>query len=1649
MISEIFILDSTLLPADQRIVFISMKKKILESDDLFQEFLAKYGTVFDIDIAEEYDEEFTFKKFIKHMQLKKINDEPLHSSTLYPVGLSPDEMVTYLAHPWDEYIKEDHSSVKLHWLVDTAEVVVRWVCALLLAEIRYDNGGKLPKSIQEKFQENIARPTLGIWLNFVSELSKQSPTKPLLKGLFSLHGTCLNKEGLFPDDGTDVTSLLKLRNRIAHGGGTTLNQAKEYLKVFSPHLNKLLLELNSIMSEATLYASYKDTSYRLRGLESRVEDSKEGIDGPYIKVAGKILSLWPLVEFDVVRQLDGKGILVECNGITPQTYLRTDKQGVQYIPLGIEESYSITNKQKEFETIFALNQKKKSSLNVKKSEYAHDDFLKEARNLREERVGRDLEVESVKSWMRSVDAFDIKKDCRYIYGGPGLGKSMLIATIASKFSDGKKDHLFYYRFRGGDARNNKQSFVKLLRDSLISWECLNKVSKKVKDTIDTQEIIEDIQNLLDKIPRLERYKSRKDDEEIEVEPILRLIVDGLDEVLLHDSSILDLIGSFQKKGVITLIGTRLENGAEKLENFPWITPFVFDKDVNGLPKMSNNDIRGMLLEGISKSQRKELIKSDGENNEHINGIVKAIADKAAGLPLYIHLLINDIQKLKYSIHDADRIPDGLTEYYHELINSMGISSVQASMTNVITLLSLVEEPIDIEAISLALVLDINGRLDINDAKVKESLIKEVLLSAGSLLKQVKTPEGTMGYVLYHQSFKEFILEAEDDTHPLFHTLEDMKKTLFIKSTQWDQLPDSNLKNHLFRYGNHYTLKWRKDDGLEVVKMRLNDLEYLLERLRVLNIIEMERLVNEYEIVLHQLAKNEQEEFEIWYSFFQEKAHFLIESDEEFWLPNQTLFQLAYADGHDSPLSEQAETLFKEDKIKFTWLRKKNRPENFSRSGLLKVMRGHTGSIDGIEVLEEGRVLSYSDDKTLILWNDRGEIEEILRGHSLKINGVKVLKNGQVLSYDNSTLRVWNEKGNEVYAFDGMSSPIIAIEILDEERVISYAKDNSICLWDIKEKTFKIVGSHSSKILGMQITFENKVLTYSVDGTFKFWNSLGESEKIIVKLDGELEGAEVFKVDEILFYDTSNSLKIWNHNKQQSMLIAEYSDSILGMKILDGGSLLSYSKDARLQLWNPIDESIVYFKGHKGSITGVEVLKDGRILSYSDDKTLKIWSLKGKTEETLLGHTNRVLGVEILKDGKILSYSEDNSLRVWSSEGRSLSLLKGHDGNIKGIKPLSDERVLSYSGDKTLRIWSSKREDKTIVDAHKGYIKGAEILRDGRILTYSSDNTLRLWSANGDALNVLNKHKDSILGVKILDDERILSYSNDHTLRLWSKSGEEEALLDEHKGSIGGVEIFYDGRILSYSKDNTLRVWDKNGKESKILGELTKPIKGVKILEDNRVLSYSGDNILRVWSLEESESKILKKHNDTIVGVEVLTDGRVLSYSADKSLQVYNSKLEKEEPCTGHTGGIKGVKALKDGRILSYANDNTLRLWNTQGKEEYEPLKSHTKSILGVDVFSDGKILSYAKDNTLQLWSRSGTPQKTFIGHTSKIMGVKVLQEDIIASYSYDKTLRFWDDNGKCKESYFLGVESLEVFSMDRNTIIGSDTNNIFIYEFCR
>lgn len=111
------------------------------------------------------------------------------------------------------------------------------------------------------------------------------------------------------------------------------------------------------------------------------------------------------------------------------------------------------------------------------------------------------------------------------------------------------------------------------------------------------------------------------------------------------------------------------------------------------------------------------------------------------------------------------------------------------------------------------------------------------------------------------------------------------------------------------------------------------------------------------------------------------------------------------------------------------------------------LSGHTGTIEWLKVLPDGRLASASDDTTVRIWNlTTGTLDMILYGHTNKAYSIDVLANGYLVSggYDKA-IRVWNTTTGSLVAniTNAHSSYIIIVKTLNNCLFATGASDNIV------------------------------------------------------------------------------------------------------------------------------------------------------------------------------------------------------------------------------------------------------------------------------------------------------------------------------------------------------------------------------------------------------------------------------------------------------------------------------------------------------------------------------------------------------------------------------------------------------------------------------
>jgi WD40 repeat protein/tetratricopeptide (TPR) repeat protein len=705
---------------------------------------------------------------------------------------------------------------------------------------------------------------------------------------------------------------------------------------------------------------------------------------------------------------------------------------------------------------------------------------------------------------------------------------------------------------------------------------------------------------------------------------------------------------------------------------------------------------------------------------------------------------------------------------------------------------------------------------------------------------------------------------------------------------------------------------------------LMDFHWLMEACRV---GALESIIEGWlKVSQHAPTEYRKDPYAIYAEFFREHAHLLRKIIPD-WGTDRILFQLAIEHADDSPLTIQAEKFLVDCHVNWHWLRDTWREPHTLRNRCTAVME-HMAEVNGALALQDGRILSWSTDHTLRIWDaNTGECLHILEGHKKDVTGAKLMQNGLVLSWSHDqTLRIWDTNTGE-------------------------------CL--------RVLAGHSMFVWGSLVLPDGRILSWSGDNTLRIWDS--NSGQCLFVLEGHthiVKDSLVMQNGHILSWSYDNSLRIWNADTGTCIqLLSGHNKEVNGALTLSDDQIISWSNDNTLRIWDTSTGACLQvLEGHAEGVTGALALPKGRILSWSWDKTLRIWDMKtAECIQVLGGHSSGVTGVQTLPQGRIFSWcgtpygSTDSTIQIWDPDTDvSIRVQDAHTEGVTGVHALSDGKLLSWSNDHTLRIWDTdKGTCLQVLEGHANHVKGSLTLPDGQILSWSRDNTLRLWNPRiGTSQGIRNGDACNILGTLALPDNRTLSWGKDTTLHLWdSITGAHSHALKGHTNSVNGALILPDGRPLSWSWDKTLRIWDTiTGACLQVLRGHTSGVTGALSLTNGKILSWSG-------SFRDPNGKAL----------------RIWDCSTGKCIKV----LE------GHTGEIKGALAMPDSHILTWSDDKTLRIWDEITGTCIVVMKGHSNSVKGARIMSDGRILSWSLD--LRIWDAStGSCVQVLEGHTGFI-----------------------------------------------------------------
>jgi WD40 repeat protein len=114
----------------------------------------------------------------------------------------------------------------------------------------------------------------------------------------------------------------------------------------------------------------------------------------------------------------------------------------------------------------------------------------------------------------------------------------------------------------------------------------------------------------------------------------------------------------------------------------------------------------------------------------------------------------------------------------------------------------------------------------------------------------------------------------------------------------------------------------------------------------------------------------------------------------------------------------------------------------------KKLHDHTDWVWSLAVLNDGRLVSGSEDKTIRLWDLEMTSSMAFTGHEDGVVSLTILADGQIASASKDrTIRIWDPASGNSIVFEGHLGCIWALVALRDGRFISGSADKTILIWD--------------------------------------------------------------------------------------------------------------------------------------------------------------------------------------------------------------------------------------------------------------------------------------------------------------------------------------------------------------------------------------------------------------------------------------------------------------------------------------------------------------------------------------------------------------------------------------------------------------------------
>ncbi|MGB8297922.1 MAG: DUF4062 domain-containing protein, partial [Polyangia bacterium] len=307
--------------------------------------------------------------------------------------------------------------------------------------------------------------------------------------------------------------------------------------------------------------------------------------------------------------------------------------------------------------------------------------------------------------------------------------------------------------------------------------------------------------------------------------------------------------------------------------------------------------------------------------------------------------------------------------------------------------------------------------------------------------------------------------------------------------KWEGLEGASQRYALRWLPTHQLAAGRGTDAAEV----MTEFAYHYARLEKLGAKDVLEVTRDFAVLAKaKVLADQREAVETWQRFHDDITHFLRRPGIR---PEVELMQKAYAHADTSPVTRGAEAWLEGHKSKHWWFRKLGRPKEAIRNPCLRVLEGHTGSVESVALHVDGRrAVTGSADKTVQVWDlDTGDRLRTLRGHTNAVTSLVLRADGRraVTGSSDKTVRVWDlDTGDCLRVLEGHSSRVNSLALCaDGRRAVTGSEDKTVRVWDLDAGAcLETLEGHTGSVVSVALHADGRrAVSGSRDSTVRVWD----------------------------------------------------------------------------------------------------------------------------------------------------------------------------------------------------------------------------------------------------------------------------------------------------------------------------------------------------------------------------------------------------------------------------------------------------------------------------------------------------------------------------------------------------------------------------------